>query len=712
MTRVEKDDVDYGSAYEFHGTELHKNGSQLCGTCPFCNKEDHFYVKQKTGQYSCKRCNEEGNLYTFLTKVHADAVSSTSRNDLESIANMRDGIPISVLKKHGICKSPMGDIMIPYRKPDSDNLVNLKKWNAEKKISYNTPGCNGLFFVRWEASGPIYVCEGEWDALALLNLMTEAEVESPYSIVAVPGAGVFKESWCSNFANREVYFLYDNDHDKENNGRTFNPGKDGMSRAVSVLLQTLKPEQKNKMMINIIDWSQAKNYDQLPDGFDVRDWSIKYTKLQKQQIGFRKLIKLCRPHDASPKKKSYKAIKRDDFFQVVADFQSVLEFGESFIDTLACCFATMISLRIEGNPLWLFVVGPASCGKTTIIEAFESCEDITEHLSKLTPASLVSGWRGEGEDPSLLPRLKNKTLCVKDFTAVLSMSPNDKENLFGMLRDAYDGRFVSTFGNGTQREYTNLYFSILAGVTHAIHAESRTNLGERFLKINLLDDNFDEMKHIKKALSNVGMKPEQKAMLAGSVLGFMNYLVKSPNPIPTISEEFEDRISAISMLVALVRTQVQRSGPNMMSIRPEPEIGSRVATQLKKLALALAIVFGQKEVTEDCYRIVKKVAVDSCVGWQLEIIEAITKFGDWMTVDELSVEMRVHPNQVRKIVEDSMQLEIVTMKKIAKGGKRPNYCYRPSAMVRRLLRDSKVDFGEIEISDTYSNRTLRGNSDE
>ena len=707
--KQETTEQDYGAAFEFHGTELHKNGTQLQGDCPFCGKSGHFYIKPKTGQYSCKRCNEEGNLYTFLTKIHADAVSLCTRKDLEEIAGLRDGIPISVLKKHGICKSPMGEILIPYRKPDSDNIVNLKKWVADKKISYNTPGCNGLFFVRWEQEGPVYICEGEWDALALLNLITLSDVTTPYSVVAVPGANTFKESWCSYFANREIYFLFDNDHDKENNGKKFNPGKDGMARAVSIILQTLKPDQKKKLSINIIDWALHKNYDSLSDGYDVRDWCIKYTNLKKEQIGYRKLIKMTKPHDSSPKKKSVKAIKRTDFFEVVEDFQSVLEFGQSFIDTLACCFATMISLRIEGNPLWLFVVGPASCGKTTIIEAFESCEEYTEHLSKLTPASLVSGWRGEGEDPSLLPRLKNRTLCVKDFTAVLSMTSHDKENLFGMLRDAYDGRFVSTFGNGTTREYVDLYFSILAGVTQAIHAESRTNLGERFLKINLLDDNFDEMLHIKRAMSNVGMKPEQKALLSGSVLGFMNYMFKEVKELPTINEDIENKISAVSMFVALIRTQVIRNGPNSMTIRPEPEIGSRIATQLKKLALSLAIVFGQKEVSDDCYRIVKKVAVDSCVGWQLELVEALYKQNDWMTVDELAVEMRVHPNQVRRIVEDSMQLEIVVMKKIRKDGKRPNYCYRPSSMVRKLLRDSQIDFNALEVSDTYSNKTRRGN---
>lgn len=710
MKKQEAVENDYGSAFEFHGVELHKNGTQLQGDCPFCGKTGHFYVKPKTGQYSCKRCNEEGNLYTFLTKVHAEAVSASSRDDLQEIANNRDGIPVSVLKKHGICKSALGDILIPYRKPDSENLVNLKKWNPDNKISYNTPGCNGLFFVRWESEGPVYVCEGEWDALALLNLMTVAEVDAPYSIVAVPGANTFKESWAQWFANREVYLLYDNDHDKEHKGKKFNPGKDGMQRAVETILANLKPDQTKKLIINIIDWEQHKNYDSLPDGYDVRDWCIKYTNLNKQQIGVRKLIKLCRPHDASPKKKSIKAIKRTDFFEVVNDFQSVLEFNQSFIDTLACCFATMVSLRIEGNPLWLFVVGPASCGKTTIIESFESCDDYSEHLSKLTPASLVSGWRGEGEDPSLLPKLKNKTLCVKDFTAVLSMSSHDKENLFGMLRDAYDGRFVSTFGNGMTREYTNLYFSVLAGVTQAIHAESRTNLGERFLKINLLDDNFDELSHIKRAMSNVGMKPEQKALLSGSVLGFMNHMFKEVAKIPTISTEYEDRISAISMFVALIRTQVIRNGPNSMTIRPEPEIGSRIATQLKKLALSLAIVFNLEEVNDDCYRIVKKIAVDSCVGWQLELVEALTKSKEWMTVDELAVEMRVHPNQVRKIVEDAMQLEIVVMKKIRKDGKRPNYCYKPSPSIRMLLRDSMVDFETIEICETYSNKTVRGNN--
>src|SRR4051812_44704485 len=66
--------------FECLGVSLSESsGVNVSGDCPFCGKEDHFYVNQKTGQWDCKSCGKEGNLFTFL-KMYTDMAHRETHN--------------------------------------------------------------------------------------------------------------------------------------------------------------------------------------------------------------------------------------------------------------------------------------------------------------------------------------------------------------------------------------------------------------------------------------------------------------------------------------------------------------------------------------------------------------------------------------------------------------------------------------------------------
>ncbi len=59
--------IDASALYSQHGVEItNKSNGELIGTCPFCDKEGHFYIEKESGLYYCQRCKEGGNLYQFL----------------------------------------------------------------------------------------------------------------------------------------------------------------------------------------------------------------------------------------------------------------------------------------------------------------------------------------------------------------------------------------------------------------------------------------------------------------------------------------------------------------------------------------------------------------------------------------------------------------------------------------------------------------------
>ena len=87
---------------------------------------------------------------------------------------------------------------------------------------------------------------------------------------------------------------------------------------------------------------------------------------------------------------------------------------------------TVMVHRIEGDPLWLFIVGPPGAIKTEILRTVSPHQAIYP-LSTLSPNAMISGYVTDGPDPSLLPRLDGKVLIVKDFTTILQMHREGSE---------------------------------------------------------------------------------------------------------------------------------------------------------------------------------------------------------------------------------------------------------------------------------------------
>lgn len=46
-----------------------ENSNHIITTCPYCNKEKHFYINKKTQLFDCKRCGEVGNIFKLLHKL-------------------------------------------------------------------------------------------------------------------------------------------------------------------------------------------------------------------------------------------------------------------------------------------------------------------------------------------------------------------------------------------------------------------------------------------------------------------------------------------------------------------------------------------------------------------------------------------------------------------------------------------------------------------
>jgi hypothetical protein len=147
--------------------------------------------------------------------------------------------------------------------------------------------------------------------------------------------------------------------------------------------------------------------------------------------------------------------------------------------------------------------------------------------------------------------------------------------------------------------------------------------------VELLGDSHDEASHIRAAMHGFYKKKERTRNLTDSAIAFMNHTKQrfreSGKTLPILPDHLEKKLVALARIISALRTGIARERDGGLLYRTRPEIGSRLATQLVKLGMALAILDDEKEISDDHYRLLQKVALDTACGFQLEITRELAR---------------------------------------------------------------------------------------
>ncbi|GAG25901.1 unnamed protein product, partial [marine sediment metagenome] len=245
--------------------------------------------------------------------------------------------------------------------------------------------------------------------------------------------------------------------------------------------------------------------------------------------------------------------------KVRTEFKEWLQFPYENTNVLDVMYGAIIANRLQGDPIWLFIVAPSGGMKTELLLSLYNSPGIYETTS-LTPPALISGANfGAGGDPSLIPKLNKKVLIIKDFTTVLNLNAVALDEIFGILRDAYDGHITKHFGNAIIRSYDSK-FGIIAGVTPAIeiYTEQHTALGERFLRYKIQTPTGSDYQNdiLMRAIDNIGHEDDMRSSLANISKEVLNHEYDN---IPEVPDDILKRIIALAQWTGLMRATVIRS---------------------------------------------------------------------------------------------------------------------------------------------------------
>lgn len=558
--------------FQFHtGKEPTPRGPQYVMQCPFCQKDDHFYFDAETNLWDCKVCLQSGNIYSFISDI-----LDLCRQDVEPLAKEWD-IPVRYLREANIRFNPLNQTwVIPtYR---IGKLNNLYKYTPEINKIFCTPGIEHTLFNWEEEIHPeVWICEGHKDKLAGEAICGETH---EVSLVGVPGAGVFKESWCSVFRDRKLVLIYDNDK----------PGREGMAKLIEKHIHGFaqKPAE-----IYYVDW------DGKPDKYDLRDFYKEYGRKSYKLLQER-MVKYVPPSGVVVTKPNIETVIEDKSIDTFEKFLEV--FRETYHTTddmemgLLLIFASIFSIRVEGEQIWIRFIGVPGSGKSTIAKAVSATEQV---VLRSTFTGLFSGWYdGEKKDNSLVPIISGKTLVIKDADALLRQ-PNI-EKIFSELRDFYDKDSSVSYRTGISYDYRNIRSTVILCGTQALRRSDNSFLGERFLDFEFvlrpedaeaIYDKAEEVQ-IKAALNKDALPPETRVMAAAK--GFCNHLMEREVKHPP-SPEMRKMIRELSILVSKMRTKVDRDRRSEVTFHPKEELATRISKQLIKLAMCVPAVINRED---------------------------------------------------------------------------------------------------------------------
>jgi len=272
--------------YEFHGVDLmwDESTENAPALCPFCGNDNRkFSVEVATGQFHCWTCGAGGNATTFLRKLWDEYDRETV--DYTPLARERGLLyPDTLMLWQVVYSWRLESWLIPGYGING-KMSQLYKYSNRlyptPTLGHKLHGMN-LYNPNHDY---VFLCEGPWDGMSLWEVLRYAEGDleevnvtankqnnllETCSVLAVPGAMVFFEQWCSLFSGKNVYLVYDNDHPRKHprTGKTLPPaGLVGMKRTAEILSGAKEPPAE----IHYLCWGEGGFMSDLPNGYDIRD---------------------------------------------------------------------------------------------------------------------------------------------------------------------------------------------------------------------------------------------------------------------------------------------------------------------------------------------------------------------------------------------------------------------------------------------------------
>jgi DNA-binding transcriptional ArsR family regulator len=323
--------------------------------------------------------------------------------------------------------------------------------------------------------------------------------------------------------------------------------------------------------------------------------------------------------------------------------------------------------RLEGDPVWLLLIGPPGGGKSELLGSLAALEDV-HPTATLTEAALLSGTPRKDHDPSAkggLLRIIGEfgLILCKDFGSVLNMNRDARAAVLAALREVYDGNWTRHLGtDGGKTLHWSGKVGLLAGCTPTIdrHNAVMGAMGERFVLFRLPE--MDNAAQARQALSHAGQERAMRRELATAVADLFSQPLEAPRGL---DEDERERLVSLTTLVVRCRSAVERDGYSReVELIPGAEAPTRLVVVLERFLAGLDVVGVERA---DAWRVVTKAALDSIPALRRSVMDTLYVVEEPLPTSDVATRVGYPRNTAHRALEDLAAHGIVAIEKQGQG---------------------------------------------
>lgn len=326
------------------------------------------------------------------------------------------------------------------------------------------------------------------------------------------------------------------------------------------------------------------------------------------------------------------------YSEVINNWRKAMRWTDGLDCALVSMLSSVMSTNLVGEQLWFQIIGPPSCGKTTLMEGISTNKKYV--ISKDTIRGFYSGWRDDsGDDTSLVAQAMGKTLAMKEGDAFIK-SPNVQQ-ILSEGRGIYDRVGRNHYRNATANEYEGVRMTWIICGTSAIREEiDSSELGARFLTCVVMDGidsdfeddvlwravNQESQSMLVESNCEAGTHhPEMLSAAMASTGAYVSYLRENATTLVSQVLVDEDTLRFCGRLGKFIA--FMRARPSKKNEHPEREFAPRLGKQMIRLALSIAAVMNKTTVDSAVLAKVKKIGLDTARGLTLTIVDLLASAG-------------------------------------------------------------------------------------
>lgn len=365
---------------------------------------------------------------------------------------------------------------------------------------------------------------------------------------------------------------------------------------------------------------------------------------------------------------------------------------------LDAMLGTVAANRLEGDPVWMLLVGPPGGGKSELLNAVSKLSD-SHPTGTLTEAALLSGTpkkeQDKGAKGGLLHSIGERGIIVcKDFGSVLSMHTDARSRVLAALREVYDGEWTRHVGtDGGRTLHWEGRVGLVGGCTPSIdrHHAVMGAMGERFTLYRL--PKIDGKVQARAAMKHAGKERQMRGELAQVAAEILDGLAE-PQPL---SDDEMDYLIDLAAFVVRARSAVERDGYSReIELVSEPEAPGRLIIVLARLLQGLDAIGCDRPTA---FEVTTKAAMDSIPALRMTVLDALLEHGQ-LDTNQAAAAARHPSTTTRRALEDLVAHHLVDMQRQETAGPNPPHLWTLTADARTALERLETGFSRKAARDS------------